>query len=241
MFFKSVSKMLSHVQKSKVTINLIEGNIASGKSTILDHISSKDNKKFQCLQEPISEWTNMRDGTDLLRLFYEEKDKWTFAFENFVLLSRLKSLYQVEKISQNELITSKNQSFFLERSILSSFNVFALNSFEENKLNQIEYDILNEFYNFYYESIFRNQEKNKNKLFKIIYIRTNPEICFERIRKRNRESENHITLDYLIKINDKYENWINRILTDKSFHVEIVDGNSSLECVILQIEQLFFQ
>lgn len=183
----------------------------------------------------------MNNGVDLLRLFYEEKDKWTFAFENMVMLSRLKSLNEVEKICQNGLSESKFQNFFLERSILSSFNVFTLNSFEENRLNQIEFDILSQFYRFYYENMFRNQDINKgNKLFKIIYIKTNPEICFERIKNRKRESENHITIDYLIKINNKYETWLNRVLCDKSFQVEIVNGNSSPESVILQIEKLCF-
>lgn len=181
----------------------------------------------------------MKDGTDLLRLFYEENDKWTFLFENYVLLSRLKSLSQVDKIIQKEYST-KDKIFFLERSILSSFNVFTLNSFHEQKLNQIEYDILTEFYNFYYESIFRNHDEKKRNEFKIIYIRTNPDICFQRISKRKRESENQITLDYLTKINNKYEAWINSVLNEKSFNVEVVDGNLSLEHVILQIEKLVF-
>lgn len=180
----------------------------------------------------------MGNGTDLLRLFYEENDKWTFVFENYVLLSRLKSLNQVDKLIQKEHST-KDTNFFLERSILSSFNVFTLNSFQEKKLNQIEYDILTEFYNFYYETIFRNQEKKKmNELFKIIYIKTNPDICLDRILKRRRKSENQITLDYLTKINDKYEAWINRVLNERSFTVEVVNGNLSLEHVIFQIEKL---
>ncbi|CAF0717290.1 unnamed protein product [Brachionus calyciflorus] len=231
--------MISTVQSPKIVINSIEGNIACGKSTILDYMSSRNKKNTHCLQEPIAEWTNMKSGTDLLRLFYEEQTKWTFAFENLVQLSRMRSFYQVEKLKQKYQSESQNEeimNFFVERSILSSYNVFTLNSFQENKLNQVEFDILTKFHDFFAKKL--NSVDNSNEIFQIIYIKTSPEVCFQRLKKRNRQSENEISLDYLRNIQQKYENWINRLLEENNTRVQIIDGNSNQQNVISQIKKL---
>lgn len=183
----------------------------------------------------------MKSGTDLLRLFYEEQSKWTFAFENLVQLSRMRSFYQVTKLKEKIRIEPHNEeplNFFIERSILSSFNVFTLNSLKENKLNKIEFDILARFYSVFDDIIKTNISKNQDELFQIIYIRTSPEVCFNRFKKRNRESEKEIDFDYLCKINARYEDWINKLQADKTFKVHVIDGNCNQGDVILQIEKL---
>lgn len=44
----------------------------------------------------------------------------------------------------------------------------------------------------------------------IIYLKCNPLICYERIKKRNRQGEECIPLDYLQKVHDRHEEWISR-------------------------------
>jgi deoxyadenosine/deoxycytidine kinase len=61
--------------------------------------------------------------------------------------------------------------------------------------------------------------------FHVIYVRTDPRVCFERLKIRCREAENKISLEYLIKIHDKYENWIENIVYKNKSFVSIIDGN----------------
>jgi deoxyadenosine/deoxycytidine kinase len=232
---KRLSKTMS---KCTGSIYSIEGNIACGKSTILDHLNSKNDKNIHCMQEPVSEWTNMKSGTDVLRLFYEEKDRWAFSFENLVQLSRLKSHYDASNRIFHEMIQNKNHhiKIFMERSIFSSFNVFTINTFEDSRSTQsrVEFDILKKYF-----SLFKNEWMDKNAensaAYKIIYIRTDPCVAFDRLKLRNRQSEQKIDADYLEKIHTKYENWILNLDTD---NLKIVDGNLSKTHVIAQIDEI---
>lgn len=199
----------------------------------------------------------MSSGMDLLKLFYEETDKWSFSFENLVQLSRLKSLYESQSFAKSRppLIDSNNSQriarmdgrIFLERSILSSYNVFVNNSFEEKRLNKVEYDVLTKYYNFFTQKanklVYVNETMKENEHkslipYQIVYIRTSPEVSFHRLQKRARESERNIGLDYLQKINEKYENWIEQISKENADSVRIIDGNRDKAYVIDQIDSI---
>lgn len=144
----------------------------------------------------------------------------------------------------SQSFNQKNVSkIFLERSIFSSFHVFASNTYDGYRLNNIEYDILNEYFLFFTNNLnkLHDPENNTKDLgtsnlpFKLIYIRSDPEVCFERLKTRHRDSENSIDLAYLKNIHLKYESWIGKI--DKDC-VIIVDGNQNKAQVLNQIEDL---
>ena len=42
----------------------------------------------------------------------------------------------------------------------------------------------------------------------IVYLRTSPYIALTRIRKRNRQAEEDLSLDYLTKLHSYYDNWL---------------------------------
>ena len=72
----------------------IEGNIGSGKSTLLEnlrnHYSQNDYVIF--LREPVSDWEKIKDseGNTILKKFYAEQEKYSFAFQMMAYISRLK-------------------------------------------------------------------------------------------------------------------------------------------------------
>jgi deoxyadenosine/deoxycytidine kinase len=86
--------------------------------------------------------------------------------------------------------------------------------FEMKNIEDVNYQI----YNKWFEEFALEFPINK-----IIYIKANPEICFERIKKRNRSGENEIPLEYLINC-DKYHQDMIEILTDTTQIISI-DGN----------------
>ena len=181
----------------------------------------------------------MENGTDILKLFYENKGDWSFCFENLVQLSRLKTYNNCQNYVLNNS-NIKDIKMFVERSIYSSYHVFVKNTYEENRLNKIEFDILTKYFHFFTNQPNNNnndqEAESRNIPLKLIYIKSTPDTCLERIKQRNRVSEQTIQLDYLIKLNNKYEDWILKL--DKS-NLIVLDGNLGKEKVFQQIDKLF--
>lgn len=50
--------------------------------------------------------------------------------------------------------------------------------------------------------------KPESKIDLIVYLRTDPEIVYDRIMVRNRNEETSISLDYVKKLHDAYEDWL---------------------------------
>lgn len=189
----------------------IEGNIGSGKSTFIQNLKHyfKNNNsalKIQFLEEPVSIWNNIKDkdGNNIIQKFYENPDKYAFSFQMLAYISRLSQL--------NESIQSNKYDVIIcERSIFTDKNVFAKMLYEKGSINEIEYKIYNKWFN----------EFNKNILnIEYIYIKTDPQIAYERIKKRNRKGET-MDSDYIVTCHQFHEQWF---LKD-SISPIIIDGN----------------
>ena len=76
--------------------------------------------------------------------------------------------------------------------------------------------------------------KNYSQVDKILYIKTSPEKCLERINTRNREEESNIKLDYLIKCNDYHNNWVNNSETE----IITIDGHQNINEIRNQVMEI---
>jgi len=194
------------------TIISLEGNIGSGKSTILEIMRNKykDNTNVIFVDEPVSEWNLIKDGDkSILELFYEDKSKYSFTFQIMAYITRLRKLLEVLENNTNKLV-------ICERSIYTDKYVFAKMLHQQGYINEMEWQT----YNYWFDTF-----KEKTKLNMIIYINTKPETCFERIKKRNRTGESNIPMDYLEHCHRLHEEWL------ESNNDEIVvpfDGNLEL-------------
>lgn len=195
------------------TIISLEGNIGSGKSTILQIMQQKyqNNPNVIFVDEPVSEWNLIKDGDkSILELFYEDQAKYSFAFQIMAYITRLRKLLQVLENNSNKII-------ICERSIYTDKYVFAKMLYQQGHINEIEWQT----YNYWFDTF-----KEKTKLNMIIYINTKPEICFERIKKRNRTGESNIPIDYLKHCHRLHNEWLD------SNNEEVVipfDGNIELK------------
>ena len=176
---------------------VVEASIGSGKSTLLNqHENLKFDKPHIIIQEQVKEWSNLKDneGNDILSLFYKDKKKYSYIFQSYVLFSRLSHIIKVIKENPNSIVIT-------ERCHLTDLYIFAKTLYEDGDISSIEW----ETYNLWHKEL--------KQIFKIeikgaIYLRTTPEICYERIKKRNRNGEESIPLDYLRKLHDKHEEWL---------------------------------
>jgi thymidylate kinase len=169
---------------------IIEGNIGSGKSTILKLLQKSPN--IEVVQEPVDMWLNIKDDNNrnLLQYFYSDMERYSYMFQTMVFKTRLQSL-------EKEQTTPFR---FSERSIWTDRFVFGKMCFEDNKMNQIE----SSCYKFWFDWL---EEKFKPKPDGIIYIKCSSEKCLERITNRGRNEENTISIDYLDKLNKYHDEW----------------------------------
>jgi len=185
----------------------IQGNIGSGKSSLLKKIENykfKFAKKICFLQEPVDEWEALRDENNLtlLQLYYKDQQTYSFAFQIMAFMTRLKQLKEALSKNYDIIIT--------ERSLSADHNIFTKMLLDENIIKQIEYKI-------YLKWVEEFKFNMPNEY--IIYLKTDPETAHERIIQRNRLGEN-IDINYINKCHNYHESWLNNIK-----NICILDGN----------------
>ncbi|CAG4975713.1 unnamed protein product [Colias eurytheme] len=200
----------------------IEGNIGSGKSTCIKHFEKYKNVEKH--PEPIQEWRNV-SGHNLLGLLYSDLNKWTFAFQHYVHLSRLK--IQTSPPSTPD-ITVK----MFERSVQNSRHCFVENAKKQNFLEDPQYQVLLSWFDY--------TEKNLDiSLDLIVYLRTTPEVVWERMMKRGRAEESEVPLEYLQQVHDSYENWLSS--PDVGCEVLTIDADRNIDTVLEDLERYTYK
>ena len=178
----------------------IEGNIGAGKSTLLEqakkYIPSRIGKKIIFLQEPVDLWDDIKDsdGETILTKFYRNSSKYAFAFQMMAYISRLEILKNTVRRNPNSIIVC-------ERSIWTDKNIFAQMLADDDKIEEIELLI----YNKWFDSLSKEFSLDAS-----IYLKTSPEVCDTRVKKRNRVGEN-IPLAYLQRCHSYHEEWLSNI------------------------------
>jgi deoxynucleoside kinase len=176
------------------TIVAIEGNIGVGKSTFTN-ILKKNFLNSLIVSEPVDMWINLKDenNNSILGLFYKDINRWAYTFQNLAYITRM--------IKITDAIKSDNDIIFLDRSLGTDKNVFAKMLYDDKILSEIEYNMYNMWCEFYSKHI------NSNDNY-IIYLKCTPSIAYDRIKKRGREEEKNITLEYLEKLHKYHEDWL---------------------------------
>ena len=193
----------------------VEGNIGSGKSTILNILRKKyeNNDRVIFVDEPVSEWDDIKkDGKSILELFYGDKNKYSFSFQILAYITRLRKLLSALEEGDDKII-------ICERSIYTDKYVFAKMLHQQNYINEIEWQT----YNYWFDTF-----KDKTKLDTIIYVDTLPDICYDRIKKRNRTGESNIPIDYLQHCHLLHTEWLINS-NDGQSNLIVFNGNVNLE------------
>jgi len=211
-----------------ISVVSLEGNIASGKSTLLEKLREiyKNNPNILFVKEPVDEWEKVKDenGTTMLEKFYENQEKYSFPFQMMAYVSRIKEFRNIINEIKNRLLNypGKKNHFIIisERSLYTDKMVFAKMLYDNKKIEPINYKVyLNWFDTF----------SSEFKVDKIIYIKTLPKICNERIKKRSRDGESTIPLDYLESCNTYHEDMLDNLCKESICKNQLVlDGNVDL-------------
>jgi deoxyadenosine/deoxycytidine kinase len=163
----------------------IDGNIGSGKSTLMEALKNKfkDNKNVVFLREPVDEWAQIKDehNVTILEKFYANQKEYSFSFQMMAYISRLSLLKDAVKNNPNAI-------FISERSLFTDREVFAKMLYKSGFIEEVNYKIYLKWFDSF---------SSEFPLNKVIYVKADPEVCFDRIKKRSRTGESNIPLTYL--------------------------------------------
>ena len=195
---------------SRPTIISIEGNIGSGKSTILRYLSQvcAEDSNYVFLQEPVDAWDNIKDesGNTMLSKFYKDQKRYSFSFQMMAYISRLALLKKTCEENPNAIIIT-------ERSLYTDKHVFAKMLYDSKCIEEVEYKIyLNWFHTF----------ADDYPITRFVYIKADSTTCLGRIMKRSRNGESTIDIAYL----DRCNRYHNKMLMDEySDCCVVIDAN----------------
>ncbi len=163
----------------------IAGNIGSGKTTLTEILTKRYNAKayYEDLANPyISD-------------FYEDMSRWSFQFQLWFLGSRIQQTL--------DMLADGSANVVQDRTIYEDAHIFADN------LHQMGFMASRDFGT--YMKIFDIQSNIIPKPDVLIYLKASVPTLISQIKMRGREYEQNIDQEYLERLNDKYNHWIDNI------------------------------
>lgn len=171
--------------KKKVLKHIaVAGNIGAGKTTLTSVLA----KHYK--------WTPHFEDIDqnpYLVDFYEDMHRWSFNLQVYFLNNRLKSL---------ESIRNGKDIVIQDRTIYEDAYIFAPNLYDMGLMNKRDFEN--------YTSLFHTLIKLVQPPDLLIYLKASIPKLVDQIQKRGREYEENIRLDYLKRLNENYNKWINK-------------------------------
>ena len=177
-----------------VRIYSVDGNIGAGKTTFLEAVRSHVPGTHVIL-EPVGEWLRLKhsDGRSLLELFYADKKRWAYTFQNCAILTRLNATLEALKVLPADAIV------LTERSVLTDRYIFAEMLRASGDLDSLEWELYCKWFDAFASSL---------PIEGIIYLTTDFGTAAQRIVKRARSGEERMSCDYLIELDAQHRRWV---------------------------------
>ncbi len=196
---------------SKPKYIAVAGNIGAGKTTLSTQLAKYFN------------WSvHYEDADDnpYLADFYNDMQRWAFNLQIYFLNSRYK---QVLKILKGD------KTVIQDRTIYEDAHIFAPNLHEMGLMSTRDFDN--------YQDLFATMSSQVSGPDLLIYLRASIPTLVSRIHERGRDYEGNMSLDYLKKLNQRYENWISgyqegKLLIIDADNVDFINNPEDLGSVI---------
>ncbi len=175
----------------------VTGNIGAGKTTLTTMLAKHYgwNAQFEDV-----------DHNPYLDDFYQDMSKWSFALQIYFLGSRFRQVKEIRDSGKN---------IIQDRTIYEDAYIFAENLNEMNLLSERDYQN--------YSSLFELMKGFVSAPDLLIYLKADISTLTKQIAKRGREYESGISIDYLMRLNNKYEAWINSYKEGKLLIIDVND------------------
>ena len=173
----------------------VTGNIGAGKTTLTRMLAKHYNWEAQ--YEDV-------DHNPYLDDFYQDMSKWSFALQIYFLGSRFRQVKEIRESGKN---------IIQDRTIYEDAHIFAENLNEMNLLSERDYKN--------YTSLFELMKSFVSAPDLLIYLRADISTLTSQIAKRGRDYETGISIDYLARLNRKYEDWISSYKEGKLLIIDV--------------------
>lgn len=160
----------------------IAGNIGSGKTTLTALLAKHYN------------WTaqfELVDNNPYLNDFYNDMQRWSFNLQIYFLNNRLNQLLEIK---------DSPVTIIQDRTIYEDAQIFAPNLYEMGLMSKRDFDN--------YAQIFKTIKRMIQPPDLLIYLKASLPTIVDQIQKRGRVYEDNIRLDYLKRLNEHYNSWI---------------------------------
>jgi deoxyadenosine/deoxycytidine kinase len=200
----------------------VAGNIGAGKTTLSERLA----KHFG--------WdVHYEDTTNnpYLSDFYDDMHRWSFNLQIYFLNSRYQ---QILKIRGGE------KTVIQDRTIFEDAYIFAPNLHEMGLMGRRDFEN--------YFTLFKNMSAQISPPDLMIYLQASIPTLVKHIHNRGRSYEGSMSLDYLKRLNNKYDHWIDSYqegpllvinVDDVDFEKNPEDLGHIIELVDSQINGLF--
>lgn len=193
----------------------IAGNIGAGKTSLTQLLHK--HYGWEALYEDVVKNPYLDD-------FYAEMERWSFNLQIYFLNSRFRQLLDIQK-NGNKVVQ--------DRSIYEDAYIFAPNLHAMGLMTHRDYSN--------YSDVFELMESMVKGPDLMIYLRSSIPNLVAQIHKRGREYENSISIEYLSRLNERYEAWIHNYDKGKLLIIDVdelnfVDNKEDLGTVIEKID-----
>jgi len=193
----------------------IAGNIGAGKTTLTKLLSK--HFKWEAHFEDVEDNPYLDD-------FYHQMERWSFNLQIFFLNSRFRQILEMRKSGKNTI---------QDRTIYEDAFIFAPNLHAMGLMTNRDYTN--------YKSLFDLMEDLVGPPDLLIYLRSSIPNLVNQIHKRGRDYENSISIDYLSRLNERYEAWIQTYDKGKLLIIDVdnmnfVDNPEDLGTIINRID-----
>jgi len=193
----------------------IAGNIGAGKTSLTALLNK--HYGWEALYEDVVKNPYLDD-------FYAEMERWSFNLQIYFLNSRFRQLLDIQK---------KGNNVVQDRSIYEDAHIFAPNLHAMGLMTHRDYSN--------YSAVFELLESMVKGPDLMIYLRSSIPNLVDQIHKRGREYENSISIEYLSRLNERYEAWVHHYDKGKLLIVDVdelnfVDNKEDFGVVIEKID-----
>lgn len=194
----------------------VAGNIGAGKTTLTELLS----KHYRW----IPQFEDV-DHNPYLFDFYDDMPRWSFNLQIYFLNSRFRQIVDIQKSARN---------IIQDRTIYEDAYIFAENLHDMGLMTTRDYDN--------YQAIFNNITAFIKPPDLLVYLKASVPTLVNNIHRRGREYEIGIRLDYLSKLNDKYDKWIKNyklgklLILDKD-KLDFANNTEDMSVIVEKIER----
>ncbi len=175
----------------------VAGNIGAGKTTLTKLLSK--HYKWEAQLEDVVDNPYLDD-------FYNQMERWSFNLQVYFLNSRFRQISQIQQ---------SGKDIIQDRTIYEDAYIFAPNLHAMGLMTNRDFEN--------YASLFELMESFVKGPDLLIYLRSSIPNLVAQIHKRGRDYENSISIDYLSRLNERYEAWISKYTKGKLLIIDVDD------------------